>query len=614
MKTSPPQEQAGSLASSNRNQEQGAPQRPSWLHVASNLFFVLGSVLYLVMAIDDLQWSKIAQDLPMEVRTADDDMVWVNYRLEERYNASLLSFNDEKVVADEEQDNEEIVRNEDNAANSTRLLQLEQYLASTIASNTNPTEAPMTDTVTSPTDSVTTAAPVESTTPPIETTEDPTETTADVPITNATSPPAAIDSVTTAPPTVSSTSIEIMETPADLYYDEFWADLPLDIQTAYTTLGYNETIWNEDLDAEAEGLDWEEMTLEQQTAASFIGYSQEIWDAGTEAPSGLLTTDVNLIEVEEDEEVPIVTATTPPGADTSSPTTIAPVTTDSPVTGTSPPTTVLPIATSPPTTTATATASITPGAYDDYDWAELPREVQEAATALGYNEGLWNSGGTAETEDFWWGELTVEQQQAAVLLGYREFSWDGTENPNIPLDDGVGGDSNTTVGASATTANNAAGFSPSREDIDNYVSYDDDYLFQVGNSDTQVSRYMVLYFSAALCFVYVGLLDLIREKRAFHFLMIFAGVNGVISAMLVEKDIFISNIFNALSVHFFLLEAATLFSVHKNQRVGDLPEDHPMKKILKKWLEIGDILFLIGSIIDVFVSTLVKLFVVTWMC
>ena len=594
MKTSPTQEQAGSLASS-KNEDQPT-SRPSWLQIASNLFFVLGSVLYLVMAIEDLQWSQTLQDLPMEVRTADDDTVWVNYRLEERYNASLLLQGDESVETEEDLTNE-MDNNEDNAANSTRRLQLEQYLASTIASNTNHTEAPVAET-TPPTDSVTTVAPVE-TPPPIATTEAPVETTTD-PVPNSNS------SVATASPSDASSSDGTTVTPAELYYDEWWADLPADIQTAYATLGYNETVWNEGLGVEVEELNWDQMTLEQQTAASLIGYSQEIWDAGTEAPSVLATIDGSLIDVEEEEEeVPAVTTTTPP-AETNPPTTIAPDATDPPGTNppmeatTSPPTPGTTIATSPPTSTASATTSITPLTYEDYDWAELPPEVQQAATTLGYSERLWNFGGVAETEDFWWRELSLEQQQAAAVLGYGEYSWDGTDNPNPPpLDESLGG--NATVGDGATTTN-AASSSNRGADDDDYVSYDDDYLFQIGNSDTQVSRYMVLYFSAALCFVYVGLLDLIREKKAFHFLMIFAGINGVISAMLVEKDIFISNIFNALSVHFFLLEAATLFSVHKSHRVGDLPEDLPVKKILEKGMEVGDILFLIGSIVDVFVS------------
>ena len=42
---------------------------------------VLGSVLYLVMAVNDLQWAKKARSIPTYVLNADDDVTWVNYHL-----------------------------------------------------------------------------------------------------------------------------------------------------------------------------------------------------------------------------------------------------------------------------------------------------------------------------------------------------------------------------------------------------------------------------------------------------------------------------------------------------------------------------------------------------
>jgi hypothetical protein len=43
------------------------------------------------MAVKDYQWARKLLDMPMHIRTADDDISWYNYIIEERYNdASLL--------------------------------------------------------------------------------------------------------------------------------------------------------------------------------------------------------------------------------------------------------------------------------------------------------------------------------------------------------------------------------------------------------------------------------------------------------------------------------------------------------------------------------------------
>ena len=56
-----------------------------WMQFASAVLFVIGSVLYLVMAVKDFQWAHELQSLPMWLRTADDDISWMNYCLGERY-------------------------------------------------------------------------------------------------------------------------------------------------------------------------------------------------------------------------------------------------------------------------------------------------------------------------------------------------------------------------------------------------------------------------------------------------------------------------------------------------------------------------------------------------
>jgi len=78
-----------------------------------------------------------------------------------------------------------------------------------------------------------------------------------------------------------------------------------------------------------------------------------------------------------------------------------------------------------PTATTTEESSLVPiGTYDDLFWAELPLEIQAAASILGFNETSWNEGLLVETSDLLWQELTPEQQQAAAIFGYNQELWD----------------------------------------------------------------------------------------------------------------------------------------------------------------------------------------------
>lgn len=55
------------------------------MELTSIFLFILGSVLYLVCAVYDYQWSQTLLTLPEWLRGADDDELWMRYRLEERY-------------------------------------------------------------------------------------------------------------------------------------------------------------------------------------------------------------------------------------------------------------------------------------------------------------------------------------------------------------------------------------------------------------------------------------------------------------------------------------------------------------------------------------------------
>jgi hypothetical protein len=64
------------------------------------------------------------------------------------------------------------------------------------------------------------------------------------------------------------------------------------------------------------------------------------------------------------------------------------------------------------------------GKYDDYDWDELPKDVQDAAELLGFNKKLWNDDKEPRECGVYWRELSPEQQAAATKLGYSQKAWD----------------------------------------------------------------------------------------------------------------------------------------------------------------------------------------------
>eukprot|EP00579_Thalassiosira_antarctica_P005086 CAMPEP_0201882402 /NCGR_PEP_ID=MMETSP0902-20130614/13798_1 /ASSEMBLY_ACC=CAM_ASM_000551 /TAXON_ID=420261 /ORGANISM="Thalassiosira antarctica, Strain CCMP982" /LENGTH=68 /DNA_ID=CAMNT_0048410907 /DNA_START=5 /DNA_END=211 /DNA_ORIENTATION=+ len=65
--------------------------------------------------------------------------------------------------------------------------------------------------------------------------------------------------------------------------------------------------------------------------------------------------------------------------------------------------------------------------YDDLDWKELPKDVQAAATKLGYNKKMWDKDKEPECCDEDWEDLNEEQRQAAGVLGYTKESWDSED-------------------------------------------------------------------------------------------------------------------------------------------------------------------------------------------
>ncbi|KAL7516695.1 hypothetical protein ACHAWX_001682 [Stephanocyclus meneghinianus] len=614
------------------------------LELAAIIFFLIGSVLYLVCAVRDYHWSQELLELPEWLRFADDDAAWMTYRLEEYGNYS--SYSSQGVV--------------ERTGGVRRMLMREQlrrereetaYYSKHFRYTQHDAHGPQ------------------------------------------------------------YTRNSQLQTPGELYYDLYWASLPPEIQDAYTTLGYNETAWDQGQDVESDSLTWDELTPEMQEAALFLGYTEWVWpkfeeplalekgsptkrpiNVPSRRPVASLTISLTKAPTATSSESsslehtsssrpnitgvlvgthgstrprpsvsptkgptagPSNSPTAPPSPSPSGPPSFSPTATPSLNLSLAPtPTEALILSNNtmkktyehyekewwrdlppeiqdaytvlgwdetvwdeddensyPPSKFMTwvelspdmkdaagfigytqrtwdvdyllssdaaslsnstdSNATMDSNYYAYYAWNELPPNVMEAAVTLGWDQTLWDNSGTAWSDSKSWSELPPEAQEAAAVFGYDEASWNAGGNPELEA--------------------------LLRETGGEYISNDDDYLFQVAFSDIWVSEYQVLYFFAALCFVFTGILDLAVEKAPLHVLMILAGSFGVASAVFVE-DVRLSNILSAVSVHLFVFEGVGLLSKVRDR---ELLEEG---KWTKRLMIFASSEFLLGAIIDVMLS------------
>jgi len=66
--------------------------------------------------------------------------------------------------------------------------------------------------------------------------------------------------------------------------------------------------------------------------------------------------------------------------------------------------------------------------YVDTDWDDLPLEVQNAASILGFTKLVWESDGMPDTTKKSWNELSESERAAASVLGYNMKKWHGERN------------------------------------------------------------------------------------------------------------------------------------------------------------------------------------------
>ena len=129
--------------------------------------------------------------------------------------------------------------------------------------------------------------------------------------------------------------------------------------------------------------------------------------------------------------------------------------------------------------------------------------------------------------------------------------------------------------------------------------YADDYIPNMQMRGAPVSRYQIVFLVGSLCFALSGLLDIFNERDLWNIFRLLAGGFGVASAVFINgNDFHLSNIFNLISVHCYLMDSLTLFRHDRccavTVEAGTWTKHH---------LLFADFLYFTGSVIDIVVST-----------
>mmetsp|Transcript_60027 Transcript_60027/g.67975 ORF Transcript_60027/g.67975 Transcript_60027/m.67975 type:complete len:685 (-) Transcript_60027:607-2661(-) len=146
-------------------------------------------------------------------------------------------------------------------------------------------------------------------------------------------------------------------------------------------------------------------------------------------------------------------------------------------------------------------------------------------------------------------------------------------------------------------------------------------LAELDTYEPYVSKYMMLYFTAASGFLITGVIEIVLARKYFwyrilYFLMMLAGFFGIVSAIFTNKNPLVSNICNCISCNFWAIEAVIILiqrcrgqsdslDYDKGERVGCLS--------IRKWFLIADITFVIGTVGDMTQSYMYVFGIDNWM-
>jgi len=224
--------------------------------------------------------------------------------------------------------------------------------------------------------------------------------------------------------------------------------------------------------------------------------------------------------------------------------------------------------------------------WGEYDWEDLPDGVKEAFEILGYDEELWNTGGTAFTEDLYWADLTPPQQQQAGVLGYTQALWDQAEDEEYDITGGDQGDDQQEEGDDQQDEDEDDQYDEPQDD-------DQDPLVRLGYVEDDAESEAITLFFAAFCFMVAGVMNWIRERQVFHMWMVQGGVFGVLAALTMGFSDFAFLLLQTVSAHCFLLQSIFMLRLRKTIRPVEGLEN------FSRALWGADILFCAGAFLQV---------------
>mmetsp|Transcript_9136 Transcript_9136/g.10064 ORF Transcript_9136/g.10064 Transcript_9136/m.10064 type:complete len:332 (-) Transcript_9136:187-1182(-) len=130
-----------------------------------------------------------------------------------------------------------------------------------------------------------------------------------------------------------------------------------------------------------------------------------------------------------------------------------------------------------------------------------------------------------------------------------------------------------------------------------YPEYEDDYVIQ----GPWISKYQIVYFFAALAFVFSGIFSALTRCGGFHILIsvifICASLCGMTSAILIESNEDKSKLLNLISVHIYLIQGPLSYYARKNQLGRSVKVTGFMAYLL-----FGELCFIFGALFDVIQS------------
>mmetsp|Transcript_9078 Transcript_9078/g.13243 ORF Transcript_9078/g.13243 Transcript_9078/m.13243 type:complete len:793 (-) Transcript_9078:404-2782(-) len=167
--------------------------------------------------------------------------------------------------------------------------------------------------------------------------------------------------------------------------DDDWDDLDEKVRNAAAYLGYTKKLWNNDKEPPICDLDWKELTAEEQLAATVMGYDESKWNNETDNDDD----DDDDDDDNEDQKYE---------SDFGEQVVVEQV-------------------------------AVSPIEYDEDEyWDDLPQEIRDAATTLGYTKKMWNKDKEPPSCDLDWYLLTEEERQAATVMGYNEEKWNDEDD------------------------------------------------------------------------------------------------------------------------------------------------------------------------------------------